>query len=368
MSIRNKLVALIFYNRSIHRKSLKNIMKTLRLIFVLAISIFLMSPEMHAQQVASISEDKSIVLNESIHKSVTPFSTDEPKRKKGIFRKMVASPGMGALTGFVIGATGGVVLGLTGKDWVLKNGKVVSRPVHAVVDALIVGAPLALMGTVWGARRDRAELTPQKWHFAIGGGWSGVKTYKSMLNAATLSGLPRHIPHWFGYLHYPDGANSSVPYTWKVSMGFSFNNFVKQSIVEGIDHHDEWHDYEYAMGESYSLLGDYVINPIVPENKTRLVVAVGAGASVHRLVAGGLLGNTGYRIVKASVTSHWRMTVDYMSRKNLSLQLKAGYKPEQWIRIPEQTDGTQTLLAHTINYRALDVTIGVRWHFDKLFN
>jgi len=281
------------------------------------------------------------------------------------------------LTGFVIGGIGGVALGLSGKDWVLASGKTVSRPIHAVVDAFIVGIPLGVMGLVWGARKDRTTLSPSKWHVAIGGGWSGVMTYKNMLNAAAVSlpPIPRHIPHWFGYLHYPNGDNSSTPYTWNFtvdynftknwSTGFSFNNFVKQKIAEGTDPRNPGDDYEYAMGESYSLLADYTINPIVPENKTRLVVALGGGGSVHRLLAGGELGGTGYKEKQVTVTTHWRATIDYMSRKSLSLQLKASYKPRQTISIPEQTGGGQTLVAHAINFRALDITIGIRYHFDK---
>ena len=344
----------------------------MKTIFLLLLSIVLIinTESLNAQYLAQANKS----YRASTTTLVKVFPDDPAKKSKK--RKMMSSPGYGALTGFAIGAIGGVALGLTGKDWVLKSGKVVSRPVHAIVDAFIVGTPLAVMGSVWGARRDRSTLEPSKWHAAIAGGWSGVMTYRSMLNAATISGLPRHIPHWFGYLHYPNGQNSSTPYTWNISVdynftkkfstGFSFNNFVKQTIVEGAEHNDTWHDFEYAMGESYSLLADYTFNPITPENKTRLVFAVGAGASVHRLLAGGVLGTVDYRVQKYTFTPHYRFTIDYMSRKNLSLQLKAGYKPLQNILIPEQTSGGNTLVAHSINYRALDVTVGVRYHFNAL--
>ncbi|MDZ4823101.1 MAG: hypothetical protein SH856_06555 [Flavobacteriales bacterium] len=300
------------------------------------------------------------------------------QEEDGKKRKMMNSPGYGALTGFVIGGIGGTVLGLTGKEWTLKDGSVVSRPIHAVVDAIIVGAPLGIMGLVWGARKDRSTLSPSRWHAAIGGGWSSGMPYQSMLNAAAISGIPRHIPHWFGYLHYPNGENSSTPYTWNLSVdynfakhfsaGLAFNNFVMQQVVEGDhpDHENPWHDYEFVKGESYSLVADYILNPIKPENKTRLVFAAGAGASLHRMLAGGVLGDVEYEQKKLSVTPHYRVTLDYMSRKSLSLQLKAGYKPFQTINVPEQISGDQNLIAHTINMRALDVTVGIRYHFDKL--
>jgi len=310
-------------------------------------------------------------MSEAQNKHLT--SGDSTGKVRGL-RKMMNSPGKGALTGFTIGGIGGIVLGLSGKDWVLSNGKVVSRPIHALVDAVIVGVPLGVMGLCWGARKDRSTLAPSKWHVAIGGGWSSGMPYKSMLNAAKISGLPRSIPHWFGYLHYPNGESSSTPYTWNltvdynlmkhVSMGFSFNNFVQQKIREGLDPLQPGKDYEYARGESYSLLADYVINPITPENKTRLVFAVGSGASLHRLLAGGALGNTVYRAKKVSVTPHYRITIDYMSNKKLSLQLKAGYKPYQTITIPDQFDGSKWLMEHSINYRTLDITIGIRYHFN----
>lgn len=302
------------------------------------------------------------------------FAQQDEEKKK---RRMTNSPGYGAATGFLIGGIGGTVLGLTGKDWVLKDGSIVSRPIHAVVDAFIVGTPLGIMGLCWGARQDRSTLSPSKWHVAIGGGWSSGMPYQSMLNAAAISNIPRHIPHWFGYLHYPNGENSSTPYTWNLSVdynfakhfsaGLSLNNFVMQKVVDADphEHAEPFHDFEFTKGKSYNLLADYIINPIVPENKTRLVFAAGAGLSVHFIKAGGLLGEVSYNQKKSSVTPHFRVTMDYMSRKSLSLQLKAGYKPYQTITIPEQTSGDQTLIAHAINLRALDVTVGIRYHFDQ---
>lgn len=291
-----------------------------------------------------------------------------PDRKRG----MMNSPGRGILYGFVIGAAGGVALGLSGEDWVLDNGKVVPRPVHAIVDAFIVAAPLMVMGAVIGGRQDRSTLSPSKFHVAVGGGWASVMTYGSIRNAYIISGIPHHIPHWFGYLHYPNGRNSSTPYTWnlavdynltrKVSLGFSFNNFVKQEIKGGLDHHSLGPEYEFAKGESYSLLADYVLNPIIPENRTRLVFAAGAGASLHNLLVGGSLGGPEYQVRRYTVTPHFRGTCDYYARRNLSLQLKVGYKPRQYVRVPEQTLGPTELIAHAVNFRSLDVTLGVRYH------
>lgn len=312
----------------------------------------------------------------------TPFHKiqGDPLHLKTTERSMLAykwhnSPGMGALFGFVIGGTGGVILGLTGKDWVLDNGKVVSRPVHALVDLFIVAVPTTLIGVIVGARQDRSTLETSRLHAAIGGGWSGAMTYKSMLNAYDISGLPRHIPHWFGYLHYPSGDNSSTPYTWNLSVdynlakrwtvGLHFNNFVRQQIRGGNDHRHPTSDREYAMGETYSVFGDYILNPITPENKTRLEFAFGAGAALHNLKAGGTLGAVEYKEQKYSVTPHFRATADYYSRKNLSLQLKVGYRPRQTIRLPEVIDGGRTLIAHSINFRSLDITLGVRYHFNK---
>jgi hypothetical protein len=291
--------------------------------------------------------------------------------------KMMNTPVRGGLFGLAIGGAGGVVLGLTGKDWVLTNGKVVSRPVHAVVDALIVGLPVAVIGTVVGARQDRSTLEPSRFHLALGGGWSGVMAYRSIGNAFDASGIPRHIPHWFGYLHYPNGENSSTPYTWNITadynlsrkhrVGVSFNNFVKQQIRGGADHHHPGPEYEHAMGETYSLLTDYILNPIVPENKTRLVFSAGLGISYHNLLVRGNLGGGEYEARERNVTAHYRGMIEYYARRKLSLQLKGGYRPRQTLRVPEQRQGETTLLPHAVNFRSLDVTIGVGYHFNRIF-
>lgn len=290
--------------------------------------------------------------------------------------KPMNTPLRGALYGFAIGGTGGVILGLTGKDWVLANGKVVSRPVHAVVDMFIVATPLTLMGLVVGARQDKTTLEPSRWHLGLGGGWASVMAYSNIKNAFDMSGIPNHIPHWFGYLHYPNGENSSTPYTWnltvdynftrKYGFGVSFNNFVNQQIRGGINHRQPGPQQESARGETYSFLGNYIINPITPENKTRLEFSVGAGPSFHNLLVAGNMGTREYQTRKRTLTAHYRAAVDYYSRKNLSLQLKAGYRPKQQVRVPQQVDGATNLIAHSVNFRSLDITIGIRYHLKTL--
>jgi hypothetical protein len=305
--------------------------------------------------------------------TLSPFKPAAPLSQSW---KMMNTPVRGGLFGLAIGGAGGVVLGLTGKEWVLTNGKVVSRPVHAVVDALIVGIPVAVIGTVVGARQDRSTLEPSRFHLALGGGWSGVMAYRSIGNAFDASGIPRHIPHWFGYLHYPNGENSSTPYTWNITadyslnpkhrVGLSLNNFVKQQIRGGADHHHPGPEYEHAMGKTYSLLTDYVLNPIIPENKTRLVFSAGAGISYHTLKVQGSLGDEEYEARERRVTAHYRGMIEYFARRSLSLQLKGGYRPRQTLRVPEQRQGETTLLPHSVNFRSLDVTIGVGYHFNRI--
>ena len=291
-------------------------------------------------------------------------------------KNLTNSPLMGALVGFVVGGTYGTLLGIFGKDWVLNDGTVVPKPVHAIVDLFIVAIPVSTIGLIVGARHERSTLEPSKIHVAVGGGWSSAMTYKTMLNAYDISGFPRHIPHWFGYLHYPNGDNSSNPYTWNLSAdynfsnhysaGIAFNKIVKQEIQGGIDPHimnDTTR--EYAIGSAYGVFGDYTINPIKPENKPRLVFAVGAGFALHNLKAGGALNAVEYKVQRMTVAPQLRATVDYYSRKNLSLQLKGGYRTKQSVTIPELTVGNRTLVAHRINFRALDITLGVRYHFNK---
>src|SRR5690349_2254062 len=125
-------------------------MKTNYLSLVLLIVAMLASlPRIQAQQVAMVSLQGRPVLSALPEKQPRSclLITDTVKKTGGL-RKMMNSPGKGALTGFTIGAIGGVLLGLTGKEWVLHNGKVVPRPLHAIVDAFIVGIPIGTMGLV----------------------------------------------------------------------------------------------------------------------------------------------------------------------------------------------------------------------------
>ncbi|KAA5547908.1 hypothetical protein [Adhaeribacter rhizoryzae] len=339
------------------------------------LGLVLLCEQSHAQQIAFA---QNWAADSSARSNIIGLMPTVPT--PGIFnmpglaqtKKMMNTPLRGALTGFAIGGAGGIILGLTGKDWVLSNGKVVSRPIHAVVDMFIVATPLTIMGLVVGARQERSTLAPSRWHFALGGGWASVMTYRSIKNAYAISGIPNHIPHWFGYLHYPNGENSSTPYTWNITadyslsrkfgLGLSFNNFVKQQIQGGTDHHEPGPEYESAKGETYSLVANYVINPIMPENKTRLEFSVGAGPSYHNLLVQGSLGTDEYEKRRKTFTAHYRAAIDYYSRRNLSLQLKGSYRPRQTVRVPEQEEGTTNLIAHAVNFRSLDITIGVRYH------
>ncbi|PSR52628.1 hypothetical protein AHMF7605_03355 [Adhaeribacter arboris] len=337
------------------------------LLFCLLLSSFRSNAQLLANAEYNAVFDSSANPIVSKSKLNTPLLPELLKTKR-----IMNTPGRGALFGFAIGGTGGIVLGLSGKEWVLANGKVVPRPLHAVVDLFIVATPLTIMGLVVGARRDVSTLAPSRFHVALGGGWASVMTYQSIKNAYAISGIPNHIPHWFGYLHYPNGENSSTPYTWNITtdynlerkfqLGISFNNFVNQEIRGGTDHHEPGPEYEAAKGETYSLLANYILNPITPQNKTRLEFAAGAGPSFHNLLVRGSLGTNKYEVRKKTITTHYRATIDYYSRQNLSLQLKAGYRPRQTVRVPEQEEGSTNLIAHAVNFRSLDITIGVRYH------
>lgn len=322
--------------------------------------------KLYSSEYAFVSKKK---LSPPSLEFMNPWKSSQPKN-------WTNSPGMGALVGFVIGGTYGTLLGIFGKEWVLNDGTVVSKPVHAVVDLFIVAIPMTTIGLIVGARHERSTLETSKFHVAVAGGWTSAMTYKTMLNAYDISGLPRHIPHWFGYLHYPDGDLSSSPYTWNLSAdynwskkfvtGIAFNKIVKQEIQGGTDAH-VMNDTtrEYAMGSAYGLFADYIINPIIPENKTRLEFAAGFGFAVHNLRAGGALGGVEYKVQKTTVAPQLRATIDYYSRKNLSLQLKGGYRTKQTVTVPEQIVGDRKLVAHAISFRALDITLGVRYHFNN---
>ena len=292
---------------------------------------------------------------------------------------------MGAGVGFGIGAIGGVILGLTGKDWVLPDGRIIGRFPHAVVDAFIVGAPFTIIGGLVGVRKPKSTLKPSKWHIGIAGGWQSVMTYNDIIAGYENSGMPATIPHWFGYLHYPNGENSSVPYTWNLSadynfhpkllLGIALNNFVRQEVKSGQNHHvatfplvDSPH--EYVKGKTVSLLWGYILNPITPDSWGRLQYSTGVGVGMSFIEAGGRLESeySAYKVKEMVATPHVRAAIDYFSRPNLSMQLKFDYKFKQTIDIPTQIDVTpyvNVLQAHSINLRSVDITLGVIYHFGE---
>ncbi|HET7819028.1 MAG TPA: hypothetical protein VFL70_06945 [Bacteroidia bacterium] len=353
-------------------------MSLLHKIIIITTVIFLLQKESKAQYKPDSTKHLSFEYAFAFKKGPSKPSLElvNTWRYQPQAKNLTNSPLMGAIVGFVIGGTYGTLLGVYGKDWVLHNGKVVPKPIHAIVDLFIVAIPVSTIGLIVGARHERSTLEPSKIHVAVGGGWTSAMTYKTMLNAYDISGFPRHIPHWFGYLHYPNGDNSSNPYTWNLSAdynftnhysaGIAFNKIVKQEIQGGIDAH-VMNDTtrEYAIGSAYGLFGDYVVNPIKPENKTRLVFAGGVGFAFHNLRAGGALDGIEYKVQRMTVAPQLRATIDYYSRKNLSLQLKGNYRTKQSVTVPELIVGSRKLVAHRINFRALDITIGVRYHFNN---
>ena len=303
---------------------------------------------------------------------------DDPEKKAN---RMQLWKGIsyGALSGAIIGAA----IGGFGKDWVLTDGTIVPRITHVLVDAVIFAFPTLTGGMVIGCRRDRSGLSPSKFHFALAGGYSSAFAFRDMENAFISSGLPAETPHWFGYLHYPNGDDRSVPYTWNgtfdysitehLSTGITFNKIVMQEVIDSIitpqNHltYDEAdHNYEFAKGVSYLINIDWIINPITPDNPGRLEFASGTGVALSFLTFGGHLDSLGtdFEDTKTMIAPYLRYTVDYYARKNLSLQSKFAFKFNQRVDVPEQTGGTIKLLAHQINFMAIDFTVGVRYHFN----
>lgn len=287
----------------------------------------------------------------------------------------------GAGTGFGIGGSIGVAFGLLGKDWVLNDGTIVPRWQHAVIDMFIFAVPFVTMGGVVGVRQPRSDLSPSRLHVAGGFGYSTVMTYNSILRAFDDSGIEGEIPHWFGYLHYPNGEESSTPYTWNIaadynlsehfSIGLSFNNIVKQEVNEAGHTHTENEAgiigvNEWTKGEVYTLVADYIFNPIQPENKSRIEIAAGVGVGFQSLLIGGSFSTVDpdFKFREQIFTPYFRTTFDYYSRKTLSLQLKIGYRPLRDVFVPERSNGDVTVNAHNINYRALEWTVGIRRHFS----
>ncbi len=331
--------------------------------------------------VESINKTKSITPHFHISNFALP-DDETPTEKKQPFNTFW----MGGGLGFGIGALGGVILGLTGKDWVLVDGTVVPRLPHAIVDAFIVGGPTTIIGGIIGVRKPKSTLKSSKLHIGIAGGWQSVMTYSDMIDAFKSSGMEASIPHWFGYLHYPNGDNSSVPYTWNLSadynlhpkllIGLAINNFVKQKVKSGINHSHESFPFvdsphEVVYGSTYSLLWGYIFNPITPDSWARLQYSAGAGVGLsHMKVEGRLEGEySQFEFQKTFATPHARFAIDYFSRQNLSMQLKFDYKFKQEITVPMQVDTaphTNVLQEHTINLRSVDITLGIIYHLGDM--
>ena len=313
---------------------------------------------------------------EPVSSMTTTWSADTTQMKKMPFNTFWSGVGIG----FAVGGTAGIIIGLTGPDWVLDDGTIVPRWQHALVDMFIFAAPTMIMGSVVGVREDISTLAPSRLHAAAGFGYSSVKSYKDMIAAWDASGLQSEIPHWFGYLHYPNGDESSTPYTWNISVdynlsdhftvGFSFNNMVKQEINEAGHTHTENEEFnivhEWTKGETYTLLADYVFNPIHDQNKSRLEVAAGAGIGFSSIKIGGGFDtpDSDFLLKEQIFTPYIRSTIDYYARKTLSLQLKFGYRPKRAVDVPAQTNVINTIQAHSINYRAFEWSVGIRRHFD----
>ena len=276
----------------------------------------------------------------------------------------------GGLAGFGIGAAGGAILGLSGLPWVLASGDTVPLLIHSVIDAMLVATPLTIIGVIVGTRQPRSTLVPSQFHIGLHGGYSGVAGYADIHSAFDTAGFDPHIPHWFGYLHYPSGSNSSVPYTWNltvdhnphdhIGVGYSFNKFVKQEVNGAND------EREFVEGGSHCLFIDYVWNPIEPSNESRIQTSTGVGIALHAYQAGGDLGTTTseFLVKTTQVSPVLRAYINYFARKRTSLQLKIGYKFKQTIEVEGQTEGMITLPAHTINVRSVEFTLGIVKHFN----
>lgn len=272
----------------------------------------------------------------------------------------------GAGIGFGIGGGFGFIFGIRG-TWVINN-KAVPPFQHGIVDMFIFGTPAVIIGSIISSRKPTTSLTQSKLHIALGGGLSSLNVYSNMLDAFNTSEFEGSTLHWFGYLHYPNGKNISIPYTWNftidynitqhISTGFSYNKFAKQQ-VEGKDNQEE-----YGKGSSYGLFADYIFNPINPQTRSRLEFAAGAGISYHYMIVGGTLDSLspGFKIKESKLLPHLRFTIDYYSRKQLSLQFKTAWKFNQPIEIPEQSNGNKTLVSHAVNFKSFDFTLGIRYH------
>lgn len=208
----------------------------------------------------------------------------------------------------------------------------------------------------------------------IAGGASGDIT-----SAFNSSGFGGNVNGWFGPIDYP--TNNGSPLSWNISGEYSLTGNLRLGLawssipspnIQGKDF-----ESENAHGNSYSVLCTYVFSPADPLLASPFEFAVSAGLSYNSLYVDGSIYPFGYPTPGPSFHEkenalgfQLQASCDYYFSRHISIQCKAG---ENFIRssvdVPEVEytgpyGGDSTILmAHSVNFSGLDLSIGIRYHF-----
>lgn len=208
----------------------------------------------------------------------------------------------------------------------------------------------------------------------IAGGASGDIT-----SAFNSSGFGGTVGGWFGPTNYP--VNEGSPLSWNISGEYSLTSNLRLGLswsstpspdIEGKDF-----ESESAHGNSYSVLCTYVLSPADPLLASPFEFAVAAGLSYNSLYVDGSISPFSYPTPGPSFHEkenalgfQLQASCDYYFSRYVSLQCKAGenFVPSS-VNVPEVQytdpygDKPTILMAHSVNFSGLDLSVGIRYHF-----
>jgi hypothetical protein len=208
----------------------------------------------------------------------------------------------------------------------------------------------------------------------IAGGASGDIT-----SAFNSSGFGGTVGGLFGPTNYP--VQEGSPLSWNISGEYSLTgNFrlgLSWSSIPNPDIEGKDFESENAHGNSYSVLCTYVFSPANPLLALPFEFAVSAGLSYNSQYVDGSIYPFGYpnpgpsfHERKNTLGFQLQASCDYYFSRHISLQSKVGenFIPSS-VDVPEvEYTGPYggesiILMAHSVNFSGLDLSVGIRYHF-----
>jgi hypothetical protein len=183
----------------------------------------------------------------------------------------------------------------------------------------------------------------------------------------------------FGPIDYPTNDGTSL--SWNISGDYSLTSNLRLglswSTIPSPNIGGKDLESESAQGNSYSVLCTYVPFPAEPFIGSPFEFAVAAGVSYNSLYVDGTISPFIYPTPAPSFHEkenafgfQLRASCDYYFSRHISLQCKAGenFVPSS-VDVPEVEytdpygDAPIILMAHSVNFSGLDLSVGIRYHF-----